>query len=143
MPVISIRDIIDIVTHVKMWVVNLKRAKKERKDQSIEALQAVILAVRETIFYLSEIRDKGERSRETEHELTKLWTELSFKVAKLKLDKLRDQCNSLGRYWSDPAVYSLDKFQNDLKEKKKDFETLRGRLEDIEGIAQETLQELI
>ncbi|MBD3414992.1 MAG: hypothetical protein GF421_11240 [Candidatus Aminicenantes bacterium] len=139
----GIGDLLSIITHIKKWVVNLRRAKAARKNQSIDALKAVVLAVRETTFYLREIRDQDEQSIETEKKLTRLWTELSFEVANLKLEKLRKSCKELGKFWSDPKIYSFNKIKDSFQEREKDFEFLRKRLQDIERSAEDILKKLI
>ena len=128
---LSISDILKIITHIKKWVTNLLRAKEKRKEQSKDALEAVILAVRETKFYLSSLQRNGERSIENERELMLLWTELSFKARKIKLKELADRCNDLGKYWANPSDYS------------KDFLNIAGnRLSDIERIAENILDQI-
>ena len=59
---IGVGEILSIITHIKKWVTNLLRAKKERKKQSREALEAVILAIIETQIYLGDIKERGKKA---------------------------------------------------------------------------------
>jgi hypothetical protein len=133
MPVVglSASEWFAIFTHVKKWVRNLSRAKNERKEESKEALRAVIKAVRETRLYLRDLREGGKKSIEKERELSMLWTNLSFDLKDLSLKKLADRCNSLGSYWADPDDFDeafLDRAGN--------------RLPDIEELAEASLKDL-
>jgi len=121
-----------IVTHVKKWVTNLLRAKSERKKQSKEALRAVIKAVRETTIYLRILREKRPKSIARERKLSLLWTELSFRIEDLGLEKLAHRCQIMGKYWADPADFTRDFLQGtDLR-----------RLSDIEKLAYASLKVL-
>jgi len=133
MPVVELSTIewLSIITHVKKWVGNLRRAKAERKQESKQALRAVIKAVRETTIYLRNLRQGGEKSIDKERDLSLLWTDLSFKLEDLSLGKLAKRCSIKGRYWADPAPFE------------KDFLDRAGiRLSDIEQLARASLKEL-
>lgn len=125
---IGASEILNIITHIKKWVTNLLRAKAKRKQQSKEALRAVINAVRETTIYLRIIRETGKKSIKKERELSLLWTDLSFKLEDIRLKKLAESCMKLSRYWADPADFD----QSFLKK-------AGNRLEDIEQLAQASL----
>ncbi|MDH4219736.1 MAG: hypothetical protein OEW23_13280, partial [Candidatus Aminicenantes bacterium] len=43
-----------------------------------------------------------------ERKLSLLWTELSFRLEDLGLEKLANRCSIMGRYWADPAVFTQD-----------------------------------
>jgi hypothetical protein len=129
---LTIGEWLTILAHVKKWVTNLLRAKSERKRQSKEALRAVIKAVRETTIYLRILREERPKSIARERKLSLLWTELSFRIENLGLEKLANRCQVMGKYWADPS---------DLT---KDF--LKGtdvhRLSDIEKLAYASLKEM-
>jgi hypothetical protein len=129
---LSLSEWLTIVTHIKRWVTNLLRAKSERKRQSKEALRAVIKAVRESMIYLRILREGRPKSIARERKLSLLWTELSFKVEDLGLEKLSSRCSIMGRFWADPAAFAAD-FLNSADIR---------RLEDIEKIAYTSLKEL-
>jgi len=135
-------DLFDLTTHIKRWLVNLHRAKKERKNQSTDALQSLVLAAWETTIYLCEIRDQEKQSIKKEKKLS-FWTELSLNAAKLKLDKLSKDCRELGNFWSCPEIPSFHTVMKAPRCRKKDFEILKDRLDDIEQLAGEILEELI
>ena len=105
LPEIGASEILSIITHIKKWVTNLLRAKAKRKQQSKDALRAVIKAVRETTIYLRIIRETGKNSIKKERELSLLWTELSFKLEDIRLKKLAERCIILSRYWADPLEF--------------------------------------
>lgn len=128
---LSVGDLLNIITHIKKWVTNLLRAKKKRKEQSRDSLEAVILAVRKTMFYLSSPKRSRKKSIETERELMLLWTELSFRVREIKLKELADRCNDLGKYWANPADFS-----NDF------LSSASNRLSDIERISETILNQI-
>lgn len=128
LPGISASEILSIITHIKKWVTNLLRAKAKRKQQSKDALRAVIKAVRETTIYLRIIRETGKNSIKKERELSLLWTELSFKLEDIKLKKLAERCIILSRYWADPLDFD-DSF----------LSKAGSRLEDIEKLTQTSL----
>ena len=52
----------ELVKHAGAWVANLKRAKDERKKQSIEALRKVIVAARQTSVYMRQLKDTDRKS---------------------------------------------------------------------------------
>ncbi len=62
----SASELISVLTHVKRWISNLRRAGKERKAESRKALRSVILVVRETQIYIRHIKDGGRKSIKTE-----------------------------------------------------------------------------
>ena len=103
---ITTTEWLSILAHLKKWVANLKRANKERKLQSKEALRSVITAVRETEVYMRKLREGGRKSIKTERKLSILWTNLAFKLEDLDLDKLAKRCQIKGRYWADSSKFS-------------------------------------
>lgn len=130
---IGVGEIITIITHIKKWVTNLLRAKKERKKQSREALEAVILAIIETQTYLGDIKERGKKakSKKTEKNLALLWTGLSLKVRSIKLEKLADSCKDLGKYWADPSLFS-----------KEYLKSINSNLSEIEKRAENILDQI-
>ena len=105
---LSASDFLSLLTHVKQWVGNLLRASKDRKKESKEALRSVIRAVRETEVYIRHLKEGGEKSIKTEKELSLLWTNLSFSLEDLKLDKLSRRCSIKGKYWADPSKFDKE-----------------------------------
>lgn len=94
-----------IITHLKQWLGNLRRAGRTRRNASRQSLRAVIKAVRETTCYLRCLREGGRTSIDREKELSLLWTELSFALEDLGLNKLAGRCALIGRFWADPALF--------------------------------------
>ncbi len=96
-----------MLKHIGKWLSNLKRAKKRRKDQSLIAIEKVILATRKTMVYCRSL-DRGISNLDMESEISMLWTELSFELDKLKLLKLAKRCQIKGRYWADPSQFNSE-----------------------------------
>jgi len=120
-----------LLTHLKKWVSNLRRASKQRKLESKSALRDVIKAVRKTTVYARSLKQNSKASLKQEGELSLLWTDLSFKLDDLGLTKLAKRCHITGIYWSDPS--HLDKDFLDKAE---------IGLADIERLAKLNLHEL-
>ena len=133
MPVAELgaKELLSIFTHLKQWVSNLHRAKQQRKQESKQALRAVILVVRETTVYLRSLKEGQQKSIAKEERLSLSWTQLAFALEDLGLDKLASRCRIKGRYWASPADYD----QHFL-------ERAGMRLADIERMAQRSLKEL-
>jgi len=116
-------DLISVLTHVKRWVSNLRRAGKERKAESRKALRSVILAVRETEIYVRHIKDGGRKSIKTERELSLRWTTLSFDLEDIGLNKLSGRCRVTGKFWADPSKFDKS-FLSELAERLTQIEQL-------------------
>jgi len=86
----------------------LRRAKGERKRQSIYALRNVILSSRETAVYIRQLNETGRRDHSVERRLSVLWTDLGFALSDLGLNKLAKRCNIKGKHWSDPTHYDQE-----------------------------------
>ncbi len=125
---LSPENLWDLLKHVKSWLINLERAGDARKKESVEALRSVLSAVRETESYLRRLRLEG-RDQNKEDQLSILWTELSYKLHDLGLEKLEKKCFMKGKYWSDRDKYS-----------DKDFDKYGISLELIEHIVKKQLK---
>lgn len=116
----------DLFNHGYKWLSNLRRARTERKQESIFALRQVITASRETAVYIRQLNDNGNRNHDTERHLSLLWTELGFTLEDLGIPKLSKRCQIKGKHWSDPEHYeqsfldkadvSLDKMERIARE---------------------------
>jgi len=120
-----------LLTHLKKWVSNLRRASKQRKLESKSALRDVIKAVRKTTVYARSLKQGEKPFLTQESELSLLWTELSFKLDDLDLAKLAKRCHITGIYWSDPSQLDSDF-----------LDKAEVGLADIERLAKLNLQEL-
>ena len=96
-----------LINHVKTWLNNLGRAGEQRKAESLNAVNAVILAVRKTNVYYR-ARKSGISDHIVEAELAVCWTALSFELDRLELKALAKKCDVTGRYWSVPTSYSKE-----------------------------------
>jgi len=92
----------ELVKHAGNWLGNLKRAKGARKKESIDALRKVVIAARKTSVYMRHMSATSKPSPEIEAELAVLWTELSFALQDLGVDKLAKRCHIQGRQWAAP-----------------------------------------
>ncbi len=93
----------ELIKHGYSWLSNLRRAKGERKRQSINALRQVITASRETAVYIRQLNDNNRRDHDVERHLSNLWTELGFALSDIGLTKLARRCNIKGKHWSNPS----------------------------------------
>ncbi len=106
-----------LIRHLKQWLTNLRRAGLERKQQSIKALRAVIIAARRTRTYLRKRKHETAVDHAEEARLSEIWTRLGFDLRDLGLGKLAKRCDISGRYWADPEQFDgdfLDKADIDL-----------------------------
>ncbi len=121
----------ELIKHAGRWVSNLKRAKDDRKKESVAALRKVIVAARRTAVYMRQLKETGKKSHRTEAELSVLWTELGFALEDLGIDKLAKRCRIKGMQWARPE-----------KMDKKFLEKADVGLERMEQLANEVLREI-
>lgn len=121
----------ELVKHSGSWVANLKRAKDARKKESIDALRRVVIAARKTSVYMRQLEETGEKSHQSEAELSVLWTELGFALEDLDIRKLAKRCRIKGKHWEHPGKMDKDYL------KKADVSLVR-----MEQIANEVLREI-
>jgi len=127
---VSVSEWLAILSHAKKWLTNLKRAKEGRKEESKEALRAVITVLRKTALYLRQAKQEG-KSYEREERLSMAWTHLSFKLDDLGLKDLSKKCMLKGKYWADPN--SIDE---------RTLEKAGIKLSEVEDLANALLKEL-
>ena len=97
-----------LIKNASQWLVNLRRASKNRQLESIAALRKVILAARKTAVYVRQLEDTKQRHYPTEDELARLWTELSFLLEDIHVPKLAKRCLINGKQWADPKSMNKD-----------------------------------
>lgn len=97
-----------LIKNASQWLVNLRRASKNRQLESIAALRKVILAARKTAVYVRQLEDTKQRHYPTEDELARLWTELSFLLEDIHVHKLAKRCSINGKQWADPKSMNKD-----------------------------------
>jgi hypothetical protein len=122
-------DWLALIKHVKQWLSNLGRAGKLRKQESKKALRSVLMAVRETERYVTDLSEGGKQSRKREKEISLLWTSLSFELQDIGLSKLARVCQIKGKYWSTRKKDGTSFFSEDFLNK------AGTRLADIERAA--------
>ncbi len=105
MAVITDIGLWELIKHLKQWLNNLKRANKNRKRESIEALRAVVVAARNTNVYMRRLKEAGLQDHSEEARLAVMWTELGFRLTDLGLTRLAKRCDIKGRYWADPKQF--------------------------------------
>lgn len=129
---ISTKALGDLFKHGSRWLVNLRRAKTERKTVSVRALRKVITASRETAVYVRQLSDNGNnRDHSIERHLSMLWTELGFDLEDIGIKNLAKRCQIKGKHWSNPEHYDEEFLQ------KADIS-----LDRMEKIAREVLTEI-
>ncbi|SHG93528.1 hypothetical protein [Ferrimonas marina] len=117
----------ELSKHAASWLVNLRRAKQSRRQESIAALRQVILASRQTRIWLQQ----PSISPEQQQTLATLWTELSFTLSDLGVEKLAKRCDLAGAQWQwspNQAPEALARTQ--------------AQLAKLEGLAQALLAQL-
>ena len=106
---VSTKALSELFRHGSRWLVNLRRAKTERKAASVQALRKVITSSRETAVYIRQLNDNGNnRDHNTERHLSMLWTELGFDLEDLGIKNLAKRCQIKGKHWSNPDHYDKD-----------------------------------
>ena len=89
-------------THVATWLRNLSRAKADRQQESLQAINKVISVLRMTQAYSRGLQ-AGEKNHTTEGQIAVQWTELGQALERLGLKALAKKCDIAGRYWADPS----------------------------------------
>ena len=129
-------DWLALIKHVKQWIGNLGRAGTERKQQSKKALRAVILAVRQTEAYVTDLNEGRARSRSREIKISSLWTSLSFELEDINLNKLAKACRINGKYWATRKKDGSSAYSDDFLNK------AGTRLSDVEKAANMALRQM-
>ena len=108
MPEITTPTLWELLKHAAAWLTNLNRASKARKAESRAAVRQIITAAQETAVYVRSLNETGKPSHNSEARISRLWTELSFQLEDLGIEKLAKRCRIKGRYWSNPSHYDSD-----------------------------------
>lgn len=108
-----------VASHVTKWLVNLKRANRERQEQSLRAVNMVTSLARRTRAYSRGIA-AGQQNYSTEADLAASWSDVSFELELLGLSVLAKKCDLKSRYWADPQQF----FSGSLAEADISFETV-------------------
>ncbi len=119
-----------IGTHLATWLRNLARAKQDRQQESLRAVNGVVAALRMTQAYTRGLQ-AGERNHSTEGEMAAKWTELAYELERLGLDALAKKCDVSGRYWADPSQFDqafLAQAGTDLAVLEKQARELQARI---------------
>ncbi len=98
----------EIFKHARSWLANLRRAGKNRKRQSVNALRRIVTAARQTAVYMRQLEETGTRDHGIERQLSTQWTELGFELEDLGIRKLAKKCQITGKHWSNPHHYERD-----------------------------------
>ena len=98
----------EMFKHARQWLTNLRRAGQERKLQSRQAVRRVITAARETVVYVRQLEETGQRDHHIEKHLSLKWTELGFELEDLGIKELAEKCQIKGKHWSDPNHFQPD-----------------------------------
>ncbi len=92
------------------WSGRQKQAKVKKDRARVEALEALLAAVTETTAYRADRRDGGQRNRDRERTIYKLWSRAAILVHSLdkRLSRILAM-NSLG--WADPEFWETAAFK--------------------------------
>jgi hypothetical protein len=127
---------LSLIKHVKQWAGNLSRGKIQRKTESIKALRSVLVAIRKTERYVTNLSEGLQQKRNIEEEISVLWTNLAFDLEDLKLNKLAKVCRIKGKYWSTRKENGTSAFTKDFLEK------AGTRLSDVEKLVNLSIYEV-
>jgi hypothetical protein len=116
-----------LATHVATWLRNLARARSARQQESLQAINHVIAALRMTQAYSRGLKE-GHKNHSTEGEIAAQWTRLAHELERLGLMALAKKCDITGRYWADPS--QLDEVF--LKQAKTDLASVEKLARDLE-----------
>lgn len=97
----------DVATHILKWLTNLRRANKDRRRESLKAVNKIVALIRKTTAYSRGLRD-GKQDFGTEAMLAEQWSDLAHDLAELKLVSLAKKCDLTGRFWADAAQFTPD-----------------------------------
>ena len=95
----------ELAQHVLRWLANLRRAGKDRQQQSLRAVHKVIVLARKTKAYSRGLQ-AGKQDFKAEAELAATWAELGFELKLLGLKALAKKCDVTSQYWADPQQLS-------------------------------------
>ncbi len=95
----------ELAQHVLKWLTNLRRAGRERQQQSLLAVHKVIALARRTKAYSRGVK-AGQQDFKAEAELAATWADLGFELKRLGLKALAKKCDVTSRYWADPQQFS-------------------------------------
>ena len=80
--------------------------RHRREDKADAALSSIYAAANETKLYIQKAQRTGKSNRNKEEELSRLWTAAAVPIRHFDKD-LADRCLVKGRYWVDPASWSV------------------------------------
>ena len=109
----DLKCISGIANAARGWFDSLRVRKADLDHREKDAVKAFYKAVNETRLYFSRLkapkaaflRNKYRGNRDTEEELSRLWTQASYSVAPFSKD-LAKRCLIKGDYWAEPSVWS-------------------------------------
>jgi hypothetical protein len=83
---------------------------QRRKDRADDTVKTVLVALNQTKAYITDW-NKGERSREREHALVRLWTEAAVAIRRHDKD-FADALQMKAEYWADPENWTDEQVRN-------------------------------
>ena len=81
--------------------------RHRREDKADAALAAIYAAANETKLYIRSTQRTGKSNRQKEEELSRLWTSAAVPIRHFNRD-LAERCLMKGRYWVDPASWTVE-----------------------------------
>lgn len=95
----EIQDAVSLSNMIMEWVSAFINREEARKNKEEEALKAIMSSLFQTTIYMKKVLDSSElRSQETEHELGKMWHDISILVRPYHPD-LAERCFFKGLFW--------------------------------------------
>jgi len=82
----------------------MRAGKRDRDEQTDNALRALYVALTETYAYAEELRNGKANDRKREYEIAGLWNAASIPLRHVDR-RLAERCNMKGSYWMEPEVW--------------------------------------
>lgn len=109
-------------------VLGLIRDRKIERDEKIDAsLHALYAALAETKAYVVSLREGGERNRQKEHSLARLWHDASVPLRHIE-PELAHKCFLKGSYWLEPEAWDQVRIEENQIALDQVFDETRGLL---------------
>ena len=121
MTTIEIPLLLRALDSVSGWFGLLRKEQKERKEGERKAIQAISIALTETLAYFRELKDDHVisesdstsrlRYRKTESDLAKRWMDAAVDLREVN-STLSERCFMKGVYWSDRSLWNDDRIKS-------------------------------
>jgi hypothetical protein len=86
----------------------IRDKKRQRTEQTDQALLALYAALTETRLYISELEHGKPHSRKKEFAIARLWNTASVPLREIDPD-LAERCFDKGSYWMEPDIWEPER----------------------------------